>query len=135
MTKKELESVYYINKECQRWEEKLQELRNQSKVKSPQITGLPTGKGIAGDTTAKLAVAQAEYAAIIAGLLAKVQMKRREIMEFIDSIDDMLIREIVEYRCIHLMSWYEVADAIGGGNTYYGVKKKYYRFLKKMGIK
>ena len=135
MTKKELESVYYINKECQRWEEKLQELRNQSRAKSPQITGLPTGKGIVGDTTAKLAVAQAEYAAIIAGLLAKVQIKRREIMEFIDSIDDMLVREIVEYRCIHLMSWYEVADAIGGGNTYYGVKKKYYRFLKKMGIK
>lgn len=135
MTKKELESIYYIDRECRRWEDKLAELRSGSAVRSPQITGLPVGKGMIGDATAKAAIAQAEYAAIIAGLLNRVQVQRREVMEFIDTIDDPLMRDIVEYRCIHLMQWEEVANAIGGGNTYYGVKKKYYRYLKKLGIK
>lgn len=52
-----------------------------------------------------------------------------EVEEFISSIDDSHIRRIVTFRIVEGLSWNEVADKIGGGNTNESVKKTYYRFM------
>ena len=53
-----------------------------------------------------------------------------EIEKFLSSISDSFVRRIVVLRVIDGLTWNEVADKIGGGNTSDGVKKIYQRCLK-----
>lgn len=73
----------------------------------------------------------ADYEAVIKGLLARAQIQRKRIMDYINGIDDGFIRQIIFFRHVSCMTWNEVADSIGGGNTEENVKKRYYRFFKK----
>ena len=54
-----------------------------------------------------------------------------EIEKFLSSISDSFVRRIVMLRVIDGLTWNEVADEIGGGNTENSVKKIYQRCLKK----
>ena len=63
-------------------------------------------------------------------LLDECEKSKAEIMDWIKSIDDSLIRQIIYYRCIKVMSWIAVADKIGGGNTADSVRMSYDRFTK-----
>ena len=63
----------------------------------------------------------------------ELQRKRQEIIDFIMAIDDPQTRLIVKLRCYNLLSWNAVADKIGGMNSEYTVKKRFYRFLKSTG--
>ena len=63
-------------------------------------------------------------------LLAQVQVQRKKIIKFIQGIDDSLMKQIIFYRHISCMTWNEVADIIGGGNTEMGVRKAYSRFVR-----
>ena len=103
MTKNELMQAYYIDREIQSWTEEEKKLKN-----SPQ--GLKISKKI-----------------------SELQNKRQEIFDFIMSIDDPQTRLIVKLRCYNMLSWNAVADRIGGMNSEYTVKKRFYRFLKKAG--
>lgn len=51
--------------------------------------------------------------------------------EFMHNIDDSHIRRIVNLRYIEKLSWNEVANRIGGGNTEDSVRKMLERFLEK----
>ena len=128
MTRKELQQIYYINREIQMWQNELAKLRARQLVGSPRLSDMPKGGLIIGmdDYVADLA----DLEATIKGLLAKLQIKRKEIMEYIFNIDDEFIRQIVYLRNVCLMSWNEVSDSIGGGNTENSVKQAYSRFLK-----
>lgn len=52
-----------------------------------------------------------------------------DVLDFIESIDDSHMRMIITYRIIENYSWWQVADAMGGGNTEDSVKKAFYRFM------
>lgn len=134
MTRRELESIRKIELEQKRWERKLRTLNSASEVKSPQITGMPRGNDV-GNPVERMVILKSQYEDIIKGKLAEIQVLRHEIEEFINNIDDYFIRSIIEYKWLDLMSWNEVAIAIGGPNTEGSVKMAYHRFLKKSGIK
>lgn len=53
-----------------------------------------------------------------------------EVEKFIASIKDSHTRRIVELRVVEGLSWREVAEEIGGGNTENGVKKIYSRLFE-----
>lgn len=127
-TKEELKQIYYINREVAMWQKELGRLRCQSLVKSPIITDMPRVCKTAdiSDYAANLA----DYEAAINGLLAQVQVQRKKIIKFIQGIDDSLMKQIIFYRHISCMTWNEVADIIGGGNTEMGVRKAYSRFVR-----
>lgn len=127
MTKKELSQIYYINKEIEMWERELQDV---IKLQSPDITGTPKGTQT-GDSTARTAVRCVEIRKKIERLILELQMKRSEIYDFIETIDDSMMRQIIMYRCIYLWSWEEVAQCIGGGNTADGIRMAFVRFLDK----
>lgn len=130
MTKHDLKQVYYINREIKMWQQKLEELNNKSYVGTPKLTGTPNGT-ITQNKVEADAIEKAEMSAIIAGLLVKLQRQQREIMDYINGIDDSLIRQIMVCRYVHLMSWTQVAMGIGGGNTSDSVRKVHDRFLRK----
>ena len=54
-----------------------------------------------------------------------------EAEEYINSIADSRMRRIVQYRVMDGLSWYEVADRMGGKATSDSCKKYFERFLKK----
>ncbi len=55
---------------------------------------------------------------------------RAEILEFVEGIDDSLLRQIIVLRHVNGLSWRQVARKIGGGNTGDSVRKMHDRFLK-----
>lgn len=57
--------------------------------------------------------------------------KTNEVEEFIASIDDSRMRRIINLRFIENMTWNEVADNIGGGNTEGSIKMAFQRFMEK----
>lgn len=54
-----------------------------------------------------------------------------EIEKFLSSISDSFERRIIMLRVVDRLTWNQVADKIGGGNTENSVKKIYQRCLKK----
>ena len=130
MTKKELKQVYYIDREIKMWQRKLDELNNKSPVGTPELTGMPRGAGSQNKIEDE-AIEKAEMSTIIAGLLVKLQRQKREIMEYITSIEDSFIRQIMICRYVNLMSWTRIAMEIGGGNTPDSVRMAHDRFLRK----
>ena len=52
------------------------------------------------------------------------------VSEFIANVDDSLIRRIISYRIVKQMTWEDVAQHMGGGNTADGVRMAFERFLK-----
>ena len=53
-----------------------------------------------------------------------------ETYEYIDNIDDSLIRQIITLRYINGLEWKQVAASIGGNNTADSVRKIAERYLK-----
>lgn len=131
MTKEELQQIFYINREIRMWQRELDKLRCKSLVRSPVISDMPRG-GQKNDMSEEIAQI-ADYEAIIKGLLAKAQLRRKDIMDYIDSVEDALVRQIIFCRHISCMTWNEVADSVGG-NTEGSVKMTYNRFCKSQGI-
>lgn len=103
MSKNDLMQIYYLDKEIESWNEDRKYIKDGTKKKQ------------------------------IEEKLSELKEKRQEIVNFIMGIEDPQIRLIVKLRCFNLLSWNAVADRIGGMNSEYTVKKRFYRFLEKMG--
>lgn len=131
MTKKELEQIYYLTREINMWQKELDNLVNKSKVSSPELTGLPEGKGTTGDRVGNTASRIADLSQKIRDKKAELELLRTNITEYIMSIDDSLIRQIIKLRCIDLKSWTRIAIEVGGYNTADSVRKCYERYINK----
>ena len=55
-----------------------------------------------------------------------------EVETFISTISDSQIRQIVRYRVFDELSWRQIAQKIGGGNTEDSTKKIFYRYFDKV---
>lgn len=53
-----------------------------------------------------------------------------EINEYIETIDDSLLRQIITLRHVNGLTWDQVAASIGGGNTADSVRMMHDRFLE-----
>jgi hypothetical protein len=112
------------------WENELKKLNSKSLVGSPPITGLPSG-GKLTDKVSDLAIKNADIQATIYDLLSVIKVQEKKIIEYIKTIDDSLVRQIIYLRCISLKRWEEIAAEIGGNNTAENVRQMYKRFFEK----
>lgn len=103
MTKNDLLQIYYLDKEIESWLEDVKTLKSGAEKRRLEKR------------------------------LKELKEKRQEVVNFIISIEDPQTRLIVKLRCFNLLSWNAVADRIGGMNSEYTVKKRFYRFLEKAG--
>lgn len=69
--------------------------------------------------------------AILTSLEMELLETLNQVEEFIASVKDSRIRRIINLRIVENLSWNEVADRIGGGNTEDGVRKAFARFMEK----
>lgn len=135
MTKEELSSIYYIRQEIKMWEEQLELLTCKAQGKAMRLTGMPfvPNSGI-GDQMADIAVRKADITELIERKKERLQQEQKKIIEWIMTIDDTFIRQIMLYRHVRCYTWQEVADQIGH-TTAESVRKQHDRYLQQSKIK
>ncbi|HQB10979.1 MAG TPA: hypothetical protein PLW37_14035 [bacterium] len=131
MTRKDLEQVYYLNNELKMWQRRLADLQADIALSPKVLDGMPYSKTNAVSSPTEIkAIRIAELSNIIEGKISEIQVTLMDIEVFIVTIEDSLIRQIVEYRCCKLMKWQQIADRIGEGYTEEAVRQSYHRFVK-----
>ena len=128
LTREELKQIYYINNEIKMWQKELDRLECKSLVKGQEITDMPFSNRTS-DKVADLAIEKADIKLIIEGKLKEIQLQRKRIIEYIDSIDDSLLRQIMFFRNVSCMNWSQVACELG--STENCVKQIYSRHFRK----
>ena len=129
MTRKELSQLYYLQKEIRSDEQRLIDLETTATGITANLSGMPSG-GRLSDKTA--------IAAEIADLKGIIQAKRdmcvlhyNQIMRYVANVDDSMLRQVIMLRNLDMLTWRQIAQKIGGGNTEDGIRMAYKRFVDK----
>lgn len=132
MTRKELSQVAHLRNELRMWEERIAELRSKSLTGSKEIDGMPfQNTGDVSDTTFNYISQILELQADIDKKRLEIEAAIIEIEEYIVTLDDSLLRQIIEYRCCQCRTWRGVADMIGYGTTEDSLKQYFRRRFPK----
>ena len=130
MTRKELSQLYYLQKEIRSDEQRLIDLETAATGITANLSGMPSG-GRLSDKTA--------IAAEIADLKGIIQAKRdmcvlhyNQIMRYVATVDDSMLRQVIMLRNLDMLTWKQIAQRIGGGNTEDGLRMAYKRFVEHM---
>lgn len=129
MRAKNLSKLYYLKKDIECQQSRIKELEALASSSTSRITGLPNSTDISNKVQ-KYAVQIADLKSELDIKLSKCLNELKNISEYINSIDDPLIRQIMSYRFISCFSWEKTARSIGGNNKAESLRKKLYRYLK-----
>jgi len=132
MTKRELERIRNLNGVIKIYQTELELLKYKSALKGTVITGMPFGTDTT-DSTGNMAVNMVtqvqKYERMIQDTLDEMQRARIDIMAYIGSVDNNILKQIIYYWNVCCMTWYEVANSVG--KSEYVVKKTYYRHFRR----
>lgn len=129
MTLKELSQLYYLNREIEMDQRRLEELRARSESPgSPRFDGMPRVKSNVSKVE-RYAEDIADLEAIIAAKQQQCIHERNRLERYINDIDDSRLRMIFKLRFVNGFQWPQVAAHIGGNNTAKSVSKACYRYL------
>lgn len=129
MTLNELSQLYYLNREIELDQKRLDELRaDTGHLGSPSFSGTPHGSGNSSPVENE-AIERRALEALIEAKKARCTAELLRLETYIQSIEDSLTRQIFTYRFVNGLSWRQVAEHIGGYNTDESVKKSCYRYL------
>lgn len=140
MNKKELSQLRYLNREIELLKEQIEKAEQdvEANMAADTVAGSNPVWPYQPRSFRVEGVAMPEYERRVQRLKRKLQRrleelmeKREELEEYIDGIDDSQIRMILTLRYINGLSWQQVAEHIGGGNTADSVRMAHNRFLKK----
>jgi len=130
MTLKELSQLYWLNREIEADQKRLEELEALiGSPSSPQLTGMPHAPNRNDSKVERLVAEIVDLQAIIAARQIQCIHERARLERWINDIPDSLTRLVFHYRFVDGLNWIQVAQRIGGGNTEGGVKKRCYRYL------
>ena len=109
------------------WQRELDRLQCKSLIGSQNLDGMPKGSGTS-DKVADLAIEKEEIREIINGKLTEIQVQRKRIMNYINSQEDSLLRQIMFLRNVSCMNWNQVARELN--STENCVKQIYSRHFR-----
>ena len=133
MTLKELSQLYYLNREIERDQERLEKLRARASAPgSPSYDGMPKSSGF-GNRLENYIAEIIDLEAIIQAKITQCLHERNRLERYIAEIPDSLTRQIFQLRFINGLTWVQIAFSVGGGNTEGSVKMTCYRYIKKNG--
>lgn len=123
MTLNELSQLYWLRREVIMDARRLVELETMTNgIGGMTATGV---KDRTGTTAAKIE----ELRNILVDKQYKVLMERNRLEQYIASVDDSHMRQILTLRFVDGDSWQKVAMEIGGNNTADSVRKACRRFI------
>lgn len=112
------------------WERELNKLIYASQIKSQNIDGMPfQHTNETSDKVADTAIDIVGKTEVVKKIKADIEKHKEEVYRYIATVDDSILRQIIKYRCIDLMSWAKVARMIGGGNTADGLRMMFNRSI------
>lgn len=129
MTLQELYSLYYIKKEIEAYKLKIEELQAMAESITQKVTGMPSG-GNVSDKVGNAVVAIITYKEMLAQAIQRDIELSMKINQYILTVEDVQLRQIMFLRFIEHLTWREVAMRIGGGNTEDGVRKRCNRYVR-----
>ena len=130
MTLKELSQLYYLNREIERDQERLEQLRARvSAPGSPNYDGMPKSPSFENRLERYIAE-MVDLEAIIQAKITQCLHERNRLERYIAEIPDSLTRQIFQLRFINGLTWVQIAYSVGGNNTEEGVRKRVYRYLE-----
>lgn len=131
MTVNELSQLYWLNKEIEMDQKRLEELKaKKHSLSSPNFSGVSHG----GDGTSRvewLAVEIADLERIIQAKQQRCICEHNRLERYINSIPDSLTRQIFTLRFVNGLKWFQVAMEIGGKSTEDSVRKCALRYMNK----
>ena len=131
MTLKELSQLYYLNREIERDQERLEQLRaSVSAPGAPNYDGMPKSPGFKNRLERYIAEI-VDLEAIIQAKITQCLHERARLERYIAEIPDSLTRQIFQLRFINGLTWVQIAFSVGGGNTEGSVKMICYRYINK----
>lgn len=131
MTLKELSQLYYLTREIEADQRRLEELeRLAGAPSSSNLSGMPRAPHSTESKVERMAAEIVDLQAIIAARQIQCIHERARLERWINAIPDSLTRQIFLLRFAECMSWVQVAVAIGGGNSVDGIRQRVYRYLK-----
>lgn len=128
MTLERLNSHLDLLRRTQEYRQHIEELRSRALLRSPSFSGMPSG-GSTIDTVGEVAAEVVDYDARHGYLCAALDRSRKEVAEFIATIDDPNLALIFSLRYLEGHTFKDVAETIGGGNTTNGIQMQVYRYL------
>ena len=129
MTKKELSELYWLNREIEEEQRKLDELEAAATNCTAKITGLPHVSA-AHDKIGDLSILIAEQKDLIELKIRQSVIEYDRLNRYIKDVSDAQMRMILSLRYVNGLTWQQVADSIGEGNTADAIRKKHDKFLK-----
>ena len=126
MTKKQLQQMRHYDSELRILRRHLADLEAQVGVSAIQCDGQPHGTKI-GRPTELQAIALSDTIAHIRYLEDQAATAKDQAWQFISSLGDSLLRQIIILRFIDGKSWFKVSEAIGGDMTAEACRKIFER--------
>jgi len=139
MNKKELSQLRYLNKEIELLKQQIEQAEHivEKKYAADYVSGSNPVWPYQKRVFHIEGIAIPEYEKRVKHLRIKLQKrlkilvkKQEQLVEYINNIDDSLIRQIMILRYINGLSWKQIANHIGGGNTPDSVRMLHNRFLR-----
>ena len=131
LTRTNLTRIYYLSRELEMWERRLEELEADIPPNSKPSDGMPhSTTNAAKSPTEDKAIRLAELTEKIKTRKAYIEAAKMEIESLIINMEDPILKLAIEYHCINLLSWKATATRIGGNQTPEGLRKMYSRFFK-----
>ena len=135
MTRQKLKQIRHLKREIELLQEQIVHL--EAEIVTDKVRGsLPHHPWV--ETSFKITgFDRIEYAQKMDKLKRKLQRRvddlqdlRAEIFEWVESIDDSLLRQVIILRHVNGLGWRQVAASIGGGNTADSVRKMHDRYFE-----
>ena len=124
VTREELNQLYHLQREIEGQKRRIKELRNT--LKSPAMSGMPRGGGVS-DPVAKTVELMERQEEMLAENLQKCLEQQNRLLEFVRSVEDSRMRQILCYRHLDGLNWVQVAHRMSV--TPESVKMAYKRFF------
>ncbi|MDD3337867.1 MAG: hypothetical protein PHS82_03325 [Lachnospiraceae bacterium] len=134
MTVTELSQLYWLNREIEMDQKRLEDLEGKALPGSPAYDGMPHSHDNSSKVE-RLAAEIVDLQAIIAAKQIQCIHERQRLECYISTIPDSETRMIFTFRFINGLPWGQVAACIGEGNTGDRVKKVCYRYLERFEAK
>jgi len=129
VNKRELSQLYHLRREIAQISQEIEELEARAEGGSPTLSGMPHGEST--DRISRYGSQSADLITLKEIKLQECWVEMVKLTRFIDAIPDSQMRQIMRLRYGNGLSWRQVANRIGGGNTEEGVRKKHDRFFEK----
>jgi hypothetical protein len=126
---KALSQLYWLNREIERQQKRLRELESAAQGCTSRITGMPHASGVF-DKIGEFSAEIADLKAIIGLNLQKCIYEQSRLQRFINTVDDSMMRLILQLRYVNGLPWLQIAFSIGETDEQYP-RRKHNDFMEK----